>query len=642
MNRPLKFFIIWVLVSLACAPLNLVRGAVDSAQPANRQDAGPLTFDGPDYESGGPAAPTGLAANPEDALSIRLTWQPAAGAERYLLERAGSDGVFIALVELPPEAATYRDYLAPQGEPLTYHLRSVAGNQAGEPATATAQLEAIPANPLIVEAVPFSSGFDPSNPAAALPGVLSQFQSLLEGGADPSSLDPSQLSAMLGGQGQPGVKVGPAGGTLSAETPDGSVHYQLDVPEGALPYEVEMDLVPLQEVKGLPFSGGLLAGVDIQPNGLSFSLPATLSIRYKEAPQTGSLLPLAFAIDPDTSELYLRTIDEGDAISGRPGSPGLARLPDALHLKSGFKMITVNQAGPAGISAATPAEVNSQVGRGSSNPANNGQQNSAAAELNDEIDLIPLPNVKFNKNPAVEWAKNLEMEMAGAGSMGEISTSLDSFSKWLDQANRERMKDGEPNKYIGMEEKLWELAADNIIIELNLLSDRCREGSNPPDTGDVMDAWNLLDRMGAAKKGFYKDLADQLRKQYDEEEIVKHLRQVLERCKPAFEVPAQQWGDVILSGQVCLGRPFTLNIGGMANGWMDFVPGGKKGGTLNYYVDINGGGIAYGNGRWTVTANQDGGSMTVCQTGRTDVMGYGAWGSNCTTLDLIPSKTVCP
>ncbi|HSH08981.1 MAG TPA: Ig-like domain-containing protein, partial [Oceanipulchritudo sp.] len=70
----------------------------------------------------------------------------------------------------------------------------------------------------------------------------------------------------------------PAGGTISTTGPDGTF-YELVVPPGALTYPVEISLTPLAAVAGLPLSGGLVAGVQLQPDGLEFLQPATLRMR---------------------------------------------------------------------------------------------------------------------------------------------------------------------------------------------------------------------------------------------------------------------------------------------------------------------------------------------------------------------------
>jgi hypothetical protein len=70
--------------------------------------------------------------------------------------------------------------------------------------------------------------------------------------------------------------IGPDGGTLSTTALDGST-YQLTVPEGALTGNEVIEMTPLTDVSGLPFDD-FVAGVDLQPSGLLFWTPVTLTI----------------------------------------------------------------------------------------------------------------------------------------------------------------------------------------------------------------------------------------------------------------------------------------------------------------------------------------------------------------------------
>jgi hypothetical protein len=68
------------------------------------------------------------------------------------------------------------------------------------------------------------------------------------------------------------------GGTLTTTGADGSV-FTLTFPANALASDEQITMTPLTSVAGLPVSGGLLAGVDLQPDGLRLTQAATLSIQ---------------------------------------------------------------------------------------------------------------------------------------------------------------------------------------------------------------------------------------------------------------------------------------------------------------------------------------------------------------------------
>ena len=73
-----------------------------------------------------------------------------------------------------------------------------------------------------------------------------------------------------------------AGGNLSATSADGT-RFTLTFPDGALLHNETITLTPLSGVEGLPFSGGLVGGVQMVPEGLRLFKPATLTI---ESPKT--------------------------------------------------------------------------------------------------------------------------------------------------------------------------------------------------------------------------------------------------------------------------------------------------------------------------------------------------------------------
>lgn len=55
--------------------------------------------------------------------------------------------------------------------------------------------------------------------------------------------------------------VGPEGGTVS----DGDGGFELLFPGGAVAEPVEVTVSPIDGLEGLPFDGGLLAGVEVEP-----------------------------------------------------------------------------------------------------------------------------------------------------------------------------------------------------------------------------------------------------------------------------------------------------------------------------------------------------------------------------------------
>jgi len=68
---------------------------------------------------------------------------------------------------------------------------------------------------------------------------------------------------------------------VEAISSDGAV-YRLFIPEGALVQLTTVRMIPVESAGGLPFSGGVVAGVELEPSGLSLLVPATLSLEIPE------------------------------------------------------------------------------------------------------------------------------------------------------------------------------------------------------------------------------------------------------------------------------------------------------------------------------------------------------------------------
>ena len=88
---------------------------------------------------------------------------------------------------------------------------------------------------------------------------------------------PTCYSTTLASSGQVSKVIGPEGGLLSTTGPDGST-FSLQVPENALTGAQLIEMTPVTAVANLPLSGGFVAGVDLQPSGLIFWEPVTLTI----------------------------------------------------------------------------------------------------------------------------------------------------------------------------------------------------------------------------------------------------------------------------------------------------------------------------------------------------------------------------
>ncbi len=99
-----------------------------------------------------------------------------------------------------------------------------------------------------------------------------------------------------------------AGGTVSVEAADGT-QFTLTFPEGALQSDEMITLTPLSGIEGLPFSGGLVGGVQMAPEGLRLFQPATLTIESPNTVAAEGFETVAFGYHEDGQGVYLNTSD---------------------------------------------------------------------------------------------------------------------------------------------------------------------------------------------------------------------------------------------------------------------------------------------------------------------------------------------
>jgi hypothetical protein len=132
--------------------------------------------------------------------------------------------------------------------------------------------------------VPAPGGPTPVDPPAAPGGNPSA-------APDPLDVDPTLDTAHA-----VTATIDPTGGTLQTTGADGT-HYRLDVPPGGVLGPVAITLTPLAKVDGLPFSGGLVAGAALAPDGLQFANPARLTITGAPAVDPARETPFGYRGD---------------------------------------------------------------------------------------------------------------------------------------------------------------------------------------------------------------------------------------------------------------------------------------------------------------------------------------------------------
>ena len=93
----------------------------------------------------------------------------------------------------------------------------------------------------------------------------------------PRTPSPRAVSVAVDAARSVGGQLSPAGGGATATAADGTT-YTLTIPQGAVLDEVAIKLTPIASVQNLPLSGGFVAGVHLEPEGLRLLQRATLVI----------------------------------------------------------------------------------------------------------------------------------------------------------------------------------------------------------------------------------------------------------------------------------------------------------------------------------------------------------------------------
>ena len=318
----------------------------------------------------------GLSAEATSPVSVQLEWTPVPGATLYRIE-AGFEGLdFFAIAEVPGGQPNYTDYVAPGTSTITYRL--VAVTEAGESAVGTSavSMPALSPDPLTVEVqlfepiLPAIPTYDPLNPSASLPPGFDP--------NNPEAFDPSSLIQPV----STSQEIGPQGGSVSVTAPN-QVVYTLEVPVGAVDQLMGFTLTPVRSIAGLPLSGGLVGAVRIQPDGLVFDIPATLTIEPPAvAPKPSAPLTVGFGVSPFSQEFYLHPLGSPAGSSERPDGAGyLASLIARPRAEGTSSSMTIGQGGTFGLGSASIGDVQAQARRVSSDSGEQMAQHNAQQQI---------------------------------------------------------------------------------------------------------------------------------------------------------------------------------------------------------------------------------------------------------------------
>ncbi len=128
--------------------------------------------------------------------------------------------------------------------------------------------------------------------------------------------------------------VGPAGGTITAAGSD-STRFTLTIPPKALDGDSTITMTPVSAIEGLPLSGGLVAAVHFEPEGLRFNRPVELRIDPPGDAPVEQQVGLGYL--GEGKDLHLYPLDRGRALTMRllhfsGYGIGLGAMVDLLRL----------------------------------------------------------------------------------------------------------------------------------------------------------------------------------------------------------------------------------------------------------------------------------------------------------------------
>ncbi len=217
-------------------------------------------------------------------------------------------------------------------------------------------------------------------------------------------------------------KIPREGGDVSATAADGST-YSLHIPAQALLSPQTVTLTPAGSVDGLPLSGGLTTAVQITPNGLSLSAPATLTV--VPARQVALAQQITFGWRGAGDEFFLY-----------PPNLGPGPLSFSVMTFAGY-----------GVGAGTTADVDSQLQRAPSRPADELSQNlepldsaqrrarqglGKKAALNERDSISDAISALLLKNFRQQVLPQLQSKSCSVGTEGILS-----YAEWLAAVDRE-------------------------------------------------------------------------------------------------------------------------------------------------------------------------------------------------------------
>jgi hypothetical protein len=221
-------------------------------------------------------------------------------------------------------------------------------------------------------------------------------------GANPT---PGKITPQLDEQNLVDAIIPAKGGSITLSMPNGII-YTLDIPDGALPNDQEITMVPITRIDGMLLSGGLIGGVQLEPEGLELLIPASLTIMVPKGYDLKQMVGIAYHGQGEGFHLDLSKGD-GKTIS----------LP--IFSFSGH-----------GAASGTPGEIANQAGQPAGSPVDAAAQQLANAVKQcvgqDDSACLPLIQMLID-----QYNNTIKPDLTAAqNDDGNIDSAGGEFIKW--------------------------------------------------------------------------------------------------------------------------------------------------------------------------------------------------------------------
>jgi len=433
----------------------------------------------------GGAARGAFSAQASSPVSVDLEWKPVSGATGYRIDVGFEGEDFFTVAEVAGDQTSYTDFVLPGVTDITYRLVAVTEGGESEVGTSAVTLPPLTPDPVTVTVVLFEPTvvplptYDPSNPMGSLPPGFDP--------EHPEDFDPSSLMQPVSAA----EEIGPEGGRVSVTAPD-QVTYTLDVPAGAVAQPIRFTLTPVASIDGLPLSGGLFGAVRVQPEGMSYDVPAILTIDRPSASTNASApLTVGFAVSPFSREFYLHPLVSTSGTSSHEDGGGpLADVSPRPSAQASSTGMTLGGGGTYGTGAGSGADVQRQAQRV---PTDSGEQ-VAQHDAQQQFARPEKQAASLN-----ETGISILIDMANADTGIQVDRTASRLEQYAEDNGLEYNAD--------LNARLLQSFASKIKALITRSKGDCV-------TRDDLVAANLAEKIAAAASDFWKRVAETYRSKF--------------------------------------------------------------------------------------------------------------------------------